>query len=480
MANAPTSLFWYDLETFGRDPARDRIGQFAGIRTDLDFNPIAEPLDLRCAPTWDILPDPIACQITGVTPLDCVDGLCEHEFAAAILAEFATPGTCVIGYNNLRFDDEFVRQLFYRNLRDPYAREWQNQCSRWDLLDVVRLCRALRPEGIEWPEHNDGRASNKLEDLSTANQLEHSHAHDALSDVRATIAVAKMLREAQPKLYQFAFDNRDKASCSKLLSVQQQKPVLHVSGMLPAAQGHASLVMPLAAHPSNKNSIIVCDLNVPPELWLSLSTEQLQHRLFTRSDELPEGTVRPPIKQVHINRTPVVAPLGVLDADSANRLGLDQQRALEHRQQILHNPDIAMRVRLAFDRDLGPGSDDPELQLYSGGFFSDADRKRMNSFCDAAPLLNLPADAFFDDNRLPTLLYRYRARNWPESLNDSERNTWRAEVLQKLENKDLVATTRQDFERQVARMAIDPETTGMAQRLLSYRDVLYGIESDNE
>lgn len=478
MANAPTSLFWYDLETFGRDPARDRIGQFAGIRTDLDFNPIGDEIDLRCAPTWDILPDPIACQITGVTPLDCLDGLCEHDFAATILAEFTVPGTCVIGYNNLRFDDEFVRHLLYRNLRDPYAREWQYQCSRWDLLDVVRLCRALRPEGIEWPEHNDGRASNKLEDLSAANQLEHSHAHDALSDVRATIAVAKMLRDAQPKLYQFAFDNRDKAACAKLLSPQQQKPVLHVSGMLPAAQSHASLVMPLAHHPSNKNSVIVCDLNVAPESWLSLSTEELQTQLFSRTEDLPEGTIRPPIKQVHINRTPVLAPIGVLNEESEQRLGIDKARALAHHQQILDNPDAVMRVRLAFDRSLGAGSNDPDLQLYSGGFFSDADRKRMNALWAAAPLNELPSNLGFSDARLPIMAARFRARNWPESLSKTERASWHEEVLKRLEDKELVATTRQDFERQVARMAIEPDNSAMAQRLLDYRDQLYGIEPE--
>lgn len=480
MSQAPTSLFWYDLETFGRDPAKDRIGQFAGIRTDLDFKPIGDEIDLRCAPTWDILPDPVACEITGVTPLDCVDGLCENDFAEAILTEFMVPGTCVIGYNNLRFDDEFVRQLLYRNLRDPYAREWKNHCSRWDLLDIVRLCRALRPEGIEWPEHNDGRASNKLEDLSAANQLEHSHAHDALSDVRATIGVAKMLRDAQPKLYQYAFDNRDKQSTSQLLSTQHKKPVLHISGMLPAAQGHASLVMPLAPHPSNKNGVIVCDLNVSPDTWLSLSTEELQQRLFTRADELPEGSVRPPIKVVHINRTPVLAPAGVLDDHSAQRLGIDAQRALSHRQQILDSKDAAMRVRLAFDSKPASTPEDPDLQLYGGGFFSDADRRRMTKISSQAPLEQLPASISFDDERLPVLVQRYRARNWPDSLSKPEKESWREEILAKLEDPTRVATTRMDFERQVARMAINPDSADMAQRLLSYRDALYGIESGEE
>jgi exodeoxyribonuclease-1 len=344
----------------------------------------------------------------------------------------------------------------------------------------VRLCRALRPEGIEWPEHNDGRASNKLEDLSAANQLEHSHAHDALSDVRATIAVAKMLRDAQPKLYQYAFDNRGKQSASQLLSTQHKKPVLHISGMLPATQGHASLVMPLAPHPSNKNGVIVCDLNVPPDTWLALSTEELQQRLFTRADELPEGCVRPPIKVVHINRTPVLAPAGVLDEDSAQRLGVDTQQALSHRQQILDDKDAAMRVRLAFDSKPAPAPADADLQLYGGGFFSDADRRRMTEISSQAPLEQLPTAISFDDERLPVLVQRYRARNWPDSLSKQEKDTWRQETLAKLEDPTRVATTRLDFEKQVARMAINPDSTDLAQRLLNYRDALYGIESGEE
>lgn len=477
MAKPPSSLFWYDLETFGRDPARDRIGQFAGIRTDLAFNPIGEPVDIRCAPTWDCLPDPVACQITGFTPLDNLDGLCEHDFAAAILQEFTVPGTCVIGYNNLRFDDEFVRHLLYRNLRDPYAREWRDGCSRWDLLDVVRLCRALRPEGIEWPQHADGRDSNKLEDLSIANQLEHAHAHDALSDVRATIGVAKMLHDAQPKLYQFAFDNRGKQETAALLSTQHKKPVLHVSGMLPASQGHASLVMPLAPHPSNKNGVIVCDLNVPPEQWLALSKEELQTQLFTRYAELPEGTVRPPLKVVHINRTPIVAPVGVLDADSAARLGLDIARAQQHRELILADPDALLRVRLAFDSIPAGGVDDPDLQLYSGGFFSDKDRRAMLGICEASPLESLPAGLSFDDARLPTMVARFRARNWPDRLEKHQKSQWQEEVRERLELEQLVATTRRSFESQVAKMIVDPELAELAQKLLAYRDLLLGIEA---
>ncbi len=75
----------------------------------------------------------------------------EAEFIARIHAELAHPGTCGVGYNSIRFDDEFTRYTLYRNFYDPYAREWQNGCSRWDIIDMLRLTRALRRRGSSGP-----------------------------------------------------------------------------------------------------------------------------------------------------------------------------------------------------------------------------------------------------------------------------------------------------------------------------------------
>ena len=191
------SFFWHDYETFGRVPRRDRPAQFAGIRTDADLNEIGQPVMHYCRPSPDSLPDPESCLLTGIVPQTCLEqGLPEHAFAAEIEGALAQPGTIGVGYNTIRFDDEVTRHLFWRNLIDPYAREWQNECGRWDLLDVVRATWALRPEGIEWPRHEDGRPSFKLEHLTQANGIAHEAAHDALSDVRATIALARLIKTA--------------------------------------------------------------------------------------------------------------------------------------------------------------------------------------------------------------------------------------------------------------------------------------------
>ncbi len=125
------TFFWHDYETFGRDPRRDWPAQFAGLRTDAELNPVGAPVTIYCRPPTDRLPDPQACLLTGITPQRCAaEGLAEHEFAAQVLAALGAPGTVGVGYNTIRFDDEFTRFLFWRNLIDPYAREWRDGCGR--------------------------------------------------------------------------------------------------------------------------------------------------------------------------------------------------------------------------------------------------------------------------------------------------------------------------------------------------------------
>ena len=261
----PDTFYWHDYETFGADPSRDRPVQFAGLRTDFDLNPVGEPLVLFARPADDVLPQPEACLVTGISPQQALEkGLPESEFIGRIERELARPGTCGVGYNSLRFDDEVTRYTLYRNFHEPYAREWQNGNSRWDLIDLVRTANALRPEGIEWPLREDDLPSFRLEDLTAANGISHESAHDALSDVRATIALARLVRERQPRLYDYVLRHRDKRSAQALLDIATMKPVLHVSGMFGAQRHNIALIVPLALHPVNRNEVICYDLDADP------------------------------------------------------------------------------------------------------------------------------------------------------------------------------------------------------------------------
>lgn len=419
------SFYWYDFETFGADPFRDRPCQFAGIRTDEEFNVIGDPDVFFCKPADDVLPHPEACLITGITPQQAQrEGVNEAEFIARIHRQFAEPGTCVVGYNSIRFDDEVTRNTLYRNFYDPYAREWQNGNSRWDIIDMVRLTRALRPEGIVWPEHEDGRPSFKLEQLTAANGISHEAAHDALSDVWATIELAKLIKNKQPKLYDYVYKNRDKRLVDQQLNVVAQKPVLHISSMFPAERGCAAIVVPLARDSVNKNAVYVYDLSVDPEPLLSLSAEQISERIFTRREDMPEGVARVPIKGVHINKCPIVAPVNVMSAEAAQRLGIDLSVCRENLERIKAAPGLAEKVQAVFSGREFEAVSDPDQALYSGGFFSSHDRKLMDQLRQMNPEQLSEARPPFRDARLADMLFRYRGRNYLDTLNAEERAQW--------------------------------------------------------
>ncbi len=422
---AEPTFYWHDYETFGTDPQRDRACQFAGIRTDYDFNIIGSPLTVYCKPAADCLPHPEACIITGISPQRASRlGVCEADFIHRIHQELSQPSTCTVGYNNLRFDDEVTRNLLYRNFYDPYAREWQNQNSRWDLIDVVRAAYALRPDGIEWPRTEDGRPSFRLEELTQVNGIEHLSAHDALSDVYATIAMAKLIRQKQPKLYQFLFSHRGKNTVLELLKLGSYSPLVHVSGRYPAAKHCMAVVVPVCQHPDNSNGVIVYDLSVDPEPLTSLSVEQIKDRIFTAADALPEGVDRIPLKTVHVNKCPVLAPISVIRETDAVRLGCDLALCYSHLERIKLMEGLGDKLAKVFTSVFDNSVSDPDLMIYNGGFFSQRDKTEMNKIREAPVNRLMTIQPQFQDKRLAEMLFRYKARNYPETLDESERRRW--------------------------------------------------------
>ncbi len=432
------TFLWYDFETFGADPRRDRPAQFAARRTDSELAPIGEPEMIYCRPADDMLPQPMACLITGITPqLAREKGLPENRFAARIFQLMSEPGTCSVGYNNFRFDDEVARHLFWRNFIDPYEREWANGNSRFDLIDLMRLARAVRPEGIQWPDYEDGRPSFRLEDLAAANGMDTSQAHDALADVDATIAMARLVKSQQPRLWTWALGLRNRESVNRLL--EREEPLLHASSRFPALPGRGvAPVLPLGRHPKIASQWLVWNLNVDPTPFMDLDTEALADRYWTPTADLPEGVERVPVKLVRNNRCPMLAPMSVLGEARAAELAIDLN-ALEPRARLLRqHPDFRERLAAIFAAGgARPDDSDPELDLY-GGFPPRADRPVIQRVHELQGEKLAGMDAPFQDERLNELLFRYRARLWPETLSAVERERWEGYRQRRLlEDPDL-------------------------------------------
>ncbi len=476
---APT-FFWHDYETFGRVPRRDRPAQFAGLRTDLDLNEVGAPLMIHCRPAPDYLPDPESVLLTGILPQHALaQGLPEPAFAAAIERELGRDDTIGVGYNSIRFDDEVTRFLFWRNLIDPYAREWQNGCGRWDLLDVLRCTWSLRPEGIEWPLHAAGpmagRPSFRLEQLTAANGLAHEAAHDALSDVRATLALARLVKSRQPRLWDFCLKLRRKDAV--MAEIGSGRPFLHLSGMYPVERGCLAVVWPLAPHPTNKNEIIVWDLAQDPQQLAGLDAEDLRRRLFTRQDELPEGEQRLPVKTVHINKSPVVIGNLRTAAAAAERWQLDMPAALRHAEHAAAlAPVLAPLWPQVFARPAAEGAADVDEDLY-GGFVGNEDRRTLQRLRELAPSQLMGKRPAFQDGRLEELLFRYRARNHPELLDDEDRRRWQQHCAERLHGGAGGALTLAAYFERIDALAETADERGQA-LLAALYDYAEGIAPD--
>ncbi len=419
------TFFFYDLETSGLNPRDARVMQFAGIRTDMDLNQIGEPYNILVKLNDDVLPSPEALMVTGITPQQTLsDGINEAEFAKVLANEVFTPDTIAIGFNNIRFDDEFIRHLFWRNFYDPYEWSWKDGRSRWDLLDVVRMTRALRPEGIEWPVDGKGVATNRLELITKANGLNHIKAHDALSDVEALISVTKLIKEKQPQLYEYLLKMRDKNEIKKLVNLDNKQPFVYVSGRFDAEFNKATIAFPLTT--GKNGNIVIYDLRYDPTPFVKLSQKDLAKKFFATWEERQEDDFQKlPVKEMQYNHAPAVAPLGVLSqGEGWKKISLSEDIITKNKTVLLSHPEFAENIRSIFEnREEFQKSPDPEAQLYDG-FVPDVDKIRIEAVRNADERKLADFHPNFIDERLSELLLHYKARNYPNSLAEDEAEAW--------------------------------------------------------
>lgn len=410
-----STFFWYDLETFGLSPFYDRIAQFAGQRTDMDLNPIGEPVVLYCKLAADYVPDPQSCMITGITPQEVkAKGIPESEFAQKIFDLFRVPNTCVVGFNNISFDDEFIRNLFYRNFIDPYEREWKNGCSRWDIIDLVRATHDLRPQGINWPVAEDtGRPLFKLTELTGANNIEQIGAHDAMVDVNATIAVAKLIKQKQPKLFDHYLKLRNKIEVKNLLNPQDTpKPIIHVNKVFTSPNGCSSLILPITPHSKIENNIVCFNLMQDVKPLLEASSEDIFKV--------------PGVMRIAINKVPFLAPTNSLKTRAEyEKLGIDVDKCNKNYKIITENrPSLINKIRLNTKEEF-EGSNDPDYAIYTK-FFTDHDKNLFNIIRATPPEKRLSLNLDFEDSRCPQMLWRHVCRSYPRLLDEENMKKWKS------------------------------------------------------
>jgi len=447
------TFFWYDYETFGLSPKTQRIAQFAGIRTDENLNIIDEHM-FYCKPTYDSLPSPEACSVTGITPQICEkNGLIEKTFISTINNEFSVPDTCVVGYNSISFDDEFTRYTLFRNFLDPYAWHWQNGNSRWDILDVARFCYALKKDSsLKWHYDENNKPIFKLDKLAPANDIEHSDAHDALADVRATIGIAKIIKTTQPKLFDYALSLRDKREVSK--KIELFSPLLHTSGIYSGKLSCTRLTTALAYHPEYSDRALVFNLDQDPSLLTELETEELKTLIFSK--KLPKGVDRLQIKELAFNKSPMFVPnVYKLENKITEQLQIDIDKCMDNLSYIRDNQtQIKQKIKSIYtnDSERTPALD-VDQSLYDN-FIDKADRLICNQ------IQNLSSDELrdfkpqFKDKKLSKLLLNFKARNFPESLTESEQEEWFEIVQSRVQNGENGYLSLENFYKSLEKQKI--------------------------
>ncbi|MBE8189981.1 MAG: exodeoxyribonuclease I [Candidatus Thioglobus sp.] len=473
------TFYWYDFETFGLSPKTSRIAQFAGIRTDENLNILDEKM-FYCQPTNDCLPSPEACAVTGISPQLCAEkGIIEHKFISQINAEFSQPNTCIAGYNSIRFDDEFTRHTLYRNFFDPYAWHWQNGNTRWDILDVVRLCYALKKNSsLKWAYDEGGNPLFRLDKLSIANGIQHSNAHDALADVLATIEIAKIIKSTQPQLFDYAFSLRQKKTVAQKIKLFE--PMLHTSGMYPPELSCTRLTAALGYHPEYSERAIIFNLDQDPKILLNSSIDELKTLMFTKQTELPEGVERLQIKDLVFNKSPMLVPnVHKIEAEIISQLQINLPQCLEYLDFIQNNKTaISKVVAEIYQNEPPPASTDADQALYDG--FIDNSDKRI---CQQIQGLNVndlkDFHPKFKDNKLSTLLLHFKARNYPNSLSEIESQQWFETVQARIQTGENGYLQLEDFLQSIKNMRSEnPQQEKLWQQLEAYSTSLCQATSD--
>jgi exodeoxyribonuclease-1 len=278
-------------------------------------------------------------------------------------------------------------------------------------------------------------------------------AHDALSDVTATIAMAKLIKQKQPRLFDYVVNNRRKKAIVEMLNLQERKPFFHISGMLDKEHMYGAVMMPLAKHPTQSNGIICFDLSADPEVLIDLNAEEIQRRVFTSTADLPEGTARIPLKVVHINKAPVVTTHKLIDEKAADRLKINMQDCMENWHR-LNGVNLQTKLQQVFaERDF-PAKAEAEQQLYQG-FLPDSDKGLLDEVRRAS-VDDFKAHSFhFADKRYNQMLFSYRARYFESSLTDDERKIWQESCRWRLTDESSGYLTLQQQATEIDELLAD-------------------------
>jgi exodeoxyribonuclease-1 len=385
---------FYDFETTGTSPKFDQALQFAAILTDENLNEL-EVKNVRCRLSDHILPSPIAMAITEVFPDDMLSpNLSAFDFSGELseLIEDWRPAVWT-GYNSLSFDENVFRQMFYQNLHpNLYATQVQGNL-RLDILKAVYACWGFGRSELKIPSFPSGKLTSKLDMLAPENGFANHQAHDALGDVRATIHIAKLIRDQIPEVWETLINNLEKSRLlGKLKSGQVFQLVERFGGGAPKIYTGAYCGM----SETNSNQFGFFDFEKSDVADFLSGNDELFSKAVEQSPKL--------IRTVDLNKMPLLFPLSDPSVEH-----VDAALAIQNSSAMLEATGRALAGRYA-DRET---PDQVEAQIYEG-FYSNDDKRRLIQFQNSDWNTRLTIVPTFDDARLKELGYRLVVLHAPD------------------------------------------------------------------
>lgn len=440
-----TYLF-YDTETTGLNICCDQVMQFAAIRTDLALHEI-ERVEFKVKLNPDVIPSPYALLTHRISIHDCNDGLSEYEAAKKIHALFNQPNTISIGYNTLNFDDELLRFTFFRNLLTPYTHQYANGCSRMDIYPCVVFYYLYHRDFLNWPSNDEGVVNLKLENLATANQLEQLKAHDALSDVEATIALARKLQMKQQSwdyVRRYFNKNQELERLHKL-----DRMALMINGRLGAKQHYQAPVINLGQHYHYRNQTV----------WLRLDDDKLT---ATTRTNIPNNT--------WVFRKKLTEPPFLLPLTTKTQRHLSEERlqlAEQNYRWLQAQPELLKDIKAYYLNYTYPSIEnlDPDAALYEAGFPSDLDQRLCAQFHNADLHQKQHIVERLESPYLTRAARRLLSRNYFNCAPDEDHRE--ALVNYRLEKRYTAADALQDI-AQLRNQTLDHEQQQLLQELEGY------------
>ncbi|VFP83850.1 exodeoxyribonuclease I [Buchnera aphidicola] len=413
------SFIFYDYETFGLNISLDKVAQFCSIETDNDFKFIRKKTILFCYPPIDYLPDPNSILITKILPQYTQQyGLNEYCFTKKIYDIFSQKNSCIIGYNNINFDNLITRNIFYRNLLDPYEWSWKNGNFSWDVLNIVRAFYIFYPKTMLWYRKINGTVSFKLSDITSINNIIHINAHDAYSDVMATFLIVQFLYKKNKKFFLFLYKISHKKFILNFISQNYNKPFFYLSSFFGSKNNNFGCIMILGMHPKFNNNLIIINLSINFKkifhLYSYCVRDKLKiHQLFDCG-----------IQVVCINKSPLFFSYNSLSKQDCKRLNINYSRCQKN-FFLLKNNTLLKNWILSFflKSEKNEVDDNVDLMLYKN-FFNSSDKMLFSFIHSHVPLQWINWYPEFIDTRIKEIFFRLKARNFIKLLNFNEIKRW--------------------------------------------------------